>query len=267
MSYKIIFIGDVSGGAGRKAVQHFLPGLIEKHQPDLVIANGGNATHGHGFNRVHHKELTDAGVHFFTGGNHSFYEHEHVSMLNQKDPDVIRPANYPPGAPGRGWKIVETGMRRIAVINLQGRAFMKEEVDCPLRTLSKIMNEELAHEHLDSIFIDFHAETTSEKKAMFYYCEQFERVSAVVGTHTHVQTNDAQVGPTGIGFLTDAGMCGAYRSIIGVAVEPILKRMLTQLPQKHIYNEDGGLQFNGVLFKMEQHDCTEVTPINLTFEN
>lgn len=263
MQVKIIFIGDISGNSGREAVKQVLPDLIAKHRPDLVIANGENATNGHGISVEHAQDLQKVGVTFFTGGNHSFYNRSHIELLSKADPIAIRPANFPPGVPGLGYKILDTGMQRVAVINLQGRVFMQEHVDCPFRTLERILKEDLAAEHLDAIFIDYHAEATSEKKALFYFCERFDRVSAIVGTHTHVQTNDAQIGQTGIGFITDVGMTGAYRSIIGVEIEPVLKRMLLQTPQKFDRENSGGFQLNAVVLTIEDHICQNIQPINL----
>ncbi len=244
---KILFLGDICGSPGREAVLKFLPDLILAKSPDLVIANGENASHGDGVTPEHLPELRQAGIDFFTGGNHSFSK-KHRLVLEAADPLAIRPLNFPKGAPGRGYRIVTSrDGKRVLVVNLHGRAFMREHVDCPFRAIEELLTTVPTTDY-DFALVDYHGEATSEKQAMYYHLRQFPKVQILLGTHTHVQTNDARVEPeTGLLYLTDAGMCGAYRSVIGLKPEPVLERMISQLPYEKAYDASGGLQFNACL--------------------
>ncbi len=246
---KILFIGDIIGRPGRTAVKRILPQLKAEGSYELVIANGENAHHGKGITPEDVQELSAAGVDFFTTGNHIWKDKSIIPFLGSKNMPVIRPANYPEGNPGKGWQIVETGlMRRVLVINLLGRLFINVQTDCPFRTADKILKEN-AHERLDAIFVDFHAEATSEKCALANYLDG--RVTAVVGTHTHVATADARILPGGTAFQTDAGFVGPEDSVIGVRKELIIENFLTQMPVKHDI-ADGPVMFNAVELEIEK---------------
>src|SRR3989338_7164287 len=177
---KLLFIGDIVGRPGRDAVKQLLPALKKEFAPDLIIANGENVSGGKGLTAEHAHELKKAGIDFFTSGNHIWKQSSIFAVMDQKDTFVIRPANYPDSNPGHGYQIVETDMmKRILIINLQGRVFVKEDTDCPFRTLDRILKE-TAHETLEAIFVDFHAEATSEKVCFGLYAAE-RGVSAVVG--------------------------------------------------------------------------------------
>lgn len=220
-------MGDVTGKPGRRLLTERLQALRRRHGVDVVIANGENAAGGVGLTVGVAAELFAAGVDVITGGNHTWHNREVYDLLDS-DPRVLRPANYPPGVPGRGAAVVTTGGgTRVGVLNLQGRVFM-QNLDDPFRS----GREEAAilRASVPAVFVDFHAEATSEKVALGWYLDG--RVSAVVGTHTHVQTADERILPQGTAYLTDVGMTGPRDGIIGMARESIIERFLTQLPAR-----------------------------------
>jgi len=226
-------LGDIIGRPGRKVLKKYLGSLIQKYSPSLVIANGENAAGGVGITeKVAQELLTQIDV--LTSGNHIWDKKEALDYL-KREPRLLRPANYPPKNPGRGVYIFEDGSgRKVGVLNLQGRVFM-EPIDCPFR----IADEEL--EKLRAltpvVIVDFHAEATSEKQAMGWYLDG--RVSAVVGTHTHVPTADERILPQGTAFITDVGMVGGYNSVIGIRKDQALKRFLTARPQRFEPGKEG----------------------------
>ncbi len=222
---KLLFIGDIVGRAGRKLLSDQLGRIIDRQMVDLVVANGENAAAGFGLTAPVLKELFDAGVDVVTSGNH-IWDKKEINDSLERDERLLRPANYPPGLPGRGAGVYETAAGlKVAVVNLEGRVFMKN-LDCPFRR-AEVLIAELNRE-TPIIFVDFHAEATSEKQAMGYFLSG--KVSAVVGTHTHVQTADERILDGHTGYLTDAGMTGSQDAIIGNQKEPALERFLTQLP-------------------------------------
>lgn len=222
----IIHIGDVVGRIGRKAVTALLPNLIAEHDAGLVVVNGENAAGGNGITSAVADGIFAAGADVITTGNHVFAQKQAEELL-RNDASVLRPANYPPGAPGVGAGVFpsRTEGLQIGVINLQGRVFMRE-LDDPFRVADDILD--WMRRETPIILVDFHAEATSEKLALSHYLDG--RVSACVGTHTHVQTADEQVLPGGTAHITDVGMTGATESIIGVEIAPVLKRFTTQMP-------------------------------------
>lgn len=224
---KILFIGDVVGRPGRQAVSQLLPVLREKLTPDFVIANGENAAGGMGISKDTAAEIFQAGVDAITLGNHVWKKAEVYQYLDDEH-RIVRPANYPDGAPGRGWAIYQTAAgERIGVVNLCGRVFM-EPLENPFRVIEGILETLLPD--TDVILVDFHAEVTSEKSAMGWYLDG--RVGAVIGTHTHVQTADERVLPGGTAFISDVGMTGPMDSVIGVRKELIIQRFISQMPNK-----------------------------------
>ena len=228
---KILFVGDIVGRPGRNATKELLPKLKEKYSPDVIIANGENVCHGRGISEETIKELQGAGITFFTSGNHVYANKQGLAKLDDKKFPVIRPANFPPGNPGRGYQVIETAkMQKILVINLIGRVFMRQNYDCPFRTTDAIL-EEHKTEQIDAVLVDMHCEATSEKIALGHYLDG--RVSAVIGTHTHVPTADAAILSEGTAYITDVGMVGVEDSVIGVEKEPIIKGFLTQMPFKY----------------------------------
>jgi 2',3'-cyclic-nucleotide 2'-phosphodiesterase len=224
---RILMLGDVVGKPGRNAVTTLLGGLREEFAPDLIIANGENAAGGLGITRETALPLFEAGVQVITLGNHTFTKREGTEFL-EDDPRVIRPANYPSGVPGRGYCLVELedGVK-VCVINLMGRVFMTP-IDDPLRVADFILAN--VKGQTSCIFVDMHAEATSEKGAVGRYLDG--RVSAVIGTHTHVPTDDACIFPGGTAFVTDVGMVGPKHSILGMKTSAVIARFQTQITSR-----------------------------------
>lgn len=224
---KVLFIGDIVGKPGRKALKQGLPDLVNKLKIDFVIANVENAAGGFGITRSVGEEILSAGVDVLTSGNHIWDKKEAVTYI-PKENRLLRPANYPDNVPGAGSIVMKTSSgEKIAVLNLSGRVFMNN-LDCPF----KVAERELAvlKEQVRIIIVDFHAEATSEKSAIAWYLDG--EVSAVLGTHTHVQTADEQILPKGTAFITDVGMTGPVNSIIGVEREQVINRFLTSIPTR-----------------------------------
>jgi metallophosphoesterase, MG_246/BB_0505 family len=221
---RILFIGDVVGGPGRRGLRDAMPGLHERYGPDLVVVNGENSAGGMGITEKTARDLFEAGADVITSGNH-IYRHKEVYDFLDREHRVIRPANYPHANPGRGHTVVEVGGSRVGVINLSGAEGLKvarspfHEVDAILERIDA-----------DLTIVDFHAEMTSEKVAMGWHLDG--RVAAVFGTHTHVPTADARVLPKGTAFISDVGMTGSRTSVLGVKPEQALARLITQMPVK-----------------------------------
>ncbi len=224
---KVLFIGDIIGEPGRKFVKELLPELLRAHVPDLVIANGENAAGGFGITPAIADELFSLGIHVLTSGNHVWDKKDIEPYLPKQD-RLIRPANYPAGSPGFGSVVVPTDSAgKAAVLNLEGRVFMSN-LDDPFRTAADEVERLLKETRV--IIVDFHAEATSEKAALAWHLDG--KVSALLGTHTHVQTADERVLPGGTAFMTDVGMTGPSDSVIGVRKEDAISRFLTQRPHK-----------------------------------
>ncbi|SDY69277.1 hypothetical protein SAMN05421736_10350 [Evansella caseinilytica] len=240
---KVLFIGDVVGSPGRNALKEYLPKLKRKYRPELTIVNGENAAGGKGLTEKVYQEIRDAGADVITLGNHAWDKKEIFDFIDEKD-DLVRPANLPEGTPGTGYVIKKVGSYKVAVINGQGRTFMPA-IDCPFRVLDRIVKE--VRKKTPIIFVDFHAEATSEKQAIGWYLDG--KVSAVVGTHTHVQTADERVLPGGTAYTTDAGMTGPYDGILGMDRDVIINRFLTSLPARFEVTK-GREQLNGVILSI-----------------
>jgi hypothetical protein len=222
---KVLFIGDIIGKPGRRAVKEGLPGFVNKLKIDFVIANAENAAAGFGITKSIGEELFSLGIDVLTSGNHIWDKKEAVTYI-PKENRLLRPANYPGDVPGSGSIIMNTSAGdKIAVLNLSGRVFM-QPLDCPFETAQRVIP--VLKEQTKVIIVDFHAEATSEKSAIGWFLDG--EVSAVVGSHTHVQTADEKILPKGTAFITDAGMTGPVDSIIGVKKEQIINKFLTQMP-------------------------------------
>lgn len=246
---KILFIGDIVARPGRDTIKKVLPGVIKEHNPDLIIANAENLSHGNGFTPETIAEMQKAGINFFTSGDHAWGNKMGMMNITSEDFPVIRPANFPPEVPGNGYFVVkDKADHKILVINLIGRVFMKKNYDCPFRTVDKILRQ-TEKEKFDAIFVDIHAEATSEKYALGFYLDG--RVSAVVGTHTHVPTADARILDNGTAFMSDIGMTGSLDSVIGVRKDLIITSFLTQMPVKHEPETTGKMVFNGCLIDVD----------------
>ncbi len=245
---KILFVGDIFGQPGKYAASKFIPEYIQDMGVDICVANGENAAGGFGLTDNIARKIFSYGVDVITSGNHIFDRQEIHDVLATST-TILRPANYPREVPGRGYTIVKArnGMK-VGVVNLQGRIFM-QPIDSPFAVADEILERISAQTRI--IFVDFHAEATSEKMALAYYLDG--RVSAVVGTHTHVQTADERILPRGTAYLSDAGMTGPHDSIIGVRVEQSLQRIIKQMPTRFSPAETG-IKFQAVL--VEVHDST-----------
>lgn len=240
---RILAIGDVIGKPGRGAVQQFLPGLINELDIKFVVANGENSAHGIGITTNTARELFDSGVDVITTGNHVWAQREIIQYL-EVDSRIIRPLNFPPGAPGRGY----INFHDVMVVNLIGRVFVGQ-FDCPFRTMDALLSSE---ERLPKIIIvDFHAEATSEKVALGRYLDG--RVSAVLGTHTHVGTTDCRILPKGTAYVTDIGMVGPVDSIIGDDVDNVLNSFLTGMPHRLSVGK-GRAAFDAILMDISERD-------------
>ena len=236
------------GRPARRAVRELVPSLKNEERIDLAIANAENAAGGMGVDVKSAGELFAAGVHVLTSGNHIWKKKEIFSYLDTQ-PNLIRPANYPEGAPGRGWCEWRNSSGLSAlVINIQGRVFMPSHVDDPFRCADAILREHSRHSPI--VIVDMHAEATSEKNAMGWYLDG--RASAVVGTHTHVPTADTRILPGGTAYVTDVGMVGPSRSVIGVEIDAVIARFLTQMPHALPVAQDGSVQFNSVLVELDK---------------
>lgn len=222
---KLLFVGDIIGKPGRRAVQELLPRLVDRHKADYVVVNVENSAGGFGVNPEVMKELAGLPIDCFTTGNHVWDKKEGVHLL-ESDPRLLRPANYPEGNPGKGLYVGETAAGiPVATMNLEGRVFMSS-LESPFVAADRLLAQ--LPPPVKVVFVDFHCEATSEKQAMGFHLDG--RVSAVVGTHTHVPTADERILPQGTAFQTDAGMTGPYESIIGMRVDKVMKRFLLQTP-------------------------------------
>jgi metallophosphoesterase (TIGR00282 family) len=237
----ILLIGDIVGKPGRQVVNQYLRALRKQHKIEIVVANAENAAGGFGLTLDTARELLDAGINVLTSGNHIFAQKEIIPYLDTDIP-VLRPLNYPPGVPGRGYLI----SGKVLIVNLMGRTFMNN-LDCPFRAMDKLLNE--LNKKPRIIIVDFHAEATSEKVAMGHYLDG--RVSAVLGTHTHVGTIDAQILPGGTAYVTDIGMTGPTDSIIGDDADSVIQRFLTQMPH-HLSVGKGKPVLNAVLVEVDE---------------
>ena len=238
----ILMIGDIIGRPGRRAVHRLLPGICEQHGVDLVIANAENVAGGIGVTSGTARELLEAGAHVLTSGNHIWGQKDIIPYLNGGLP-VLRPLNYPLGVPGRGYLRKDD----VLVINLEGRVFMRQ-IDCPFRSMDRLLAELEGKPPV--IIVDFHAEATSEKVALGRYLDG--RVSAVLGTHTHVGTIDACILPKGTAFITDVGMVGPSDSVIGTDAEAVISRFLTGIPH-HLSVGKGKPVLNAVLVEVNEN--------------
>jgi len=241
---RILFLGDIVGNPGRRALKTFLPELLEAFKPDFVIGNAENAAGGYGLTEKIAEELFGLGLDLLTSGNH-IWKREFLPYLSRTE-RVLRPANYPEGAPGRGYTLLEKKGLRLGVINLEGRIFMRP-LECPFRTAERLAKE--LRKETPCLLVDFHAEATSEKIALGWWLDG--RVSALLGTHTHVQTADERILPRGTAYISDVGMCGLADGVIGMRQEQALEMYLTQVPRKLEVPKSGRVKLEGVFLEIE----------------
>ncbi|RYL95280.1 TIGR00282 family metallophosphoesterase [Sporolactobacillus sp. THM7-4] len=242
---RLLFIGDLYGKTGRQMVDQFLPRLRNHYHPHVTIINAENAAHGKGITKKIYSSLMDSGADMITMGNHTWDNREIFTFIDEAK-RLVRPGNFPEGTPGTGLRILPINNLRVAVINLQGRVFLPA-FDDPFRTADRLVAE--ARKTTAIIFVDFHAETTSEKLALGWYLDG--RVSAVVGTHTHVQTADERIFPQGTAYLSDVGMTGPYNGIIGVERASVTRRFLTGMPVR-FESEQGPGQLSCVIIDIDE---------------
>jgi len=254
----LLFIGDICGRPGRRAVRELLPEIKKRHNPVLVAANGENGAGGIGLTPEVADELLFSGVDIITSGNHIWKKRSIQPYLDSSS-QLLRPANYPRGAPGRGVQVVRKEHLSIAVINVQGRVFMPP-LDCPFQTCRRILDE-LSPE-IKIKMVDFHAEATSEKQAMGWFLDG--KVSLVLGTHTHVQTADERILPMGTGYITDVGMSGSQSSVIGMKREVAIKRIMMGMPEQFVVAKKN-IELQGVLADVDDYTgkCNKIERLKI----
>lgn len=241
-SIKVLFIGDIVGKPGRRAASLMIPEIKKEEGIDLVIANGENLASGKGMTYAKYLEMIDAGVDFFTSGNHIWNNKDIIDHIGDPNIKILRPENFPNTMPGTGVKEIAPG---VVLVNLQGRVFMKDELTDPFK-----IAKDIAEKYRGKIIIiDFHAEATSEKVALGYYLDG--TISALIGTHTHIQTADEKILEGGTAYITDAGMTGPADSVLGVKKEIIIEKFLTQLPKSHKV-ASGEMIFNAVVIEIDK---------------
>jgi 2',3'-cyclic-nucleotide 2'-phosphodiesterase len=258
---KILFCGDVVGRPGRDVVKKYVPQLRQELGIDLVVVNAENAAGGFGLTERLCGEFYDCGVDVLTTGNHVWDQRELIPYID-RDPCVLRPANFPKDTPGAGWRIHPVGERNVLVINLMGRLFM-DALDDPFARLNDILSEHRLGEGMAAILVDFHAEASSEKMALGHFADG--RVSAVFGTHSHVPTADWQILPRGTAYQTDAGMCGNYDSVIGLQKEPAVRRFVTKMPGERPHVAEGEGTLCGIFLETDDRSglAQAVEPIRI----
>jgi 2',3'-cyclic-nucleotide 2'-phosphodiesterase len=242
---RLLFLGDIIGEPGRKAVIEMVPKLRQRWEIDFAIVNGENAAAGRGITGRITIDLLRAGVAVITSGDH-IWDQKEVNSYIETEPRLLRPINYPVGTPGRGSIVLETAKGKVGVINVQGRTFMQPSLENPFRIIEEEVRRMRTETHV--IFVDVHAETTSEKIALGRFLDG--RVSAVAGTHTHVQTADEQIFPGGTAFICDAGMCGPTESVLGREIQPIIQRFMTSMPTNFPVAK-GGVTLHGILVDID----------------
>jgi metallophosphoesterase (TIGR00282 family) len=244
---RVLILGDVMGRPARRAVGRLVPSLVKEEKIDLAIANAENAAGGMGVDLKSAGELFGAGLQVLTSGNHIWKKKEIFPYLDSK-PNLIRPANYPDGAPGRGWCEWQnkSGLTAL-VINIQGRVFMPNHVDDPFRCVDAIIQKHGAYSPV--VIVDVHAEATSEKNALGWYLDG--RASVVYGTHTHIQTADERILPNGTAYITDLGLCGPFDSVIGMEKETVITGFISQLPRKFEVAQDN-VVLQGVIVDIDE---------------
>lgn len=241
----ILFIGDIVGSPGRLMLQNYITKLKQIYKPTITIVNGENAAGGKGITEKIAKQFYEQGVQVITLGNHTWDQKGIENFLDQ-NARIIRPANFPPGTPGNGFTVIQINEQKVGIINLQGRTYLPP-IDCPFRKADEIISQ--LQKQTSIILVDFHAEATSEKEAMGWYLDG--RVSAVVGTHTHVQTADEKILPKGTAYITDVGMTGPSYGILGMSKEAVLYRFTTAMPSRFEVTKEGPTQLNAVLIAVE----------------
>lgn len=243
---RILAIGDIVGLLGCRIVKEKLKQIKEENQIDFVIANGENSAVGNGITKKSADYLFSAGIDVLTGGNHSFRKHDYIDYID-KSPRILRPANYPDGTPGRGFSIYNCKEHKICIMNILGIVFL-EPLNCPFECLDNLIEK---NKDCKIKILDFHAEATAEKRALAFYADG--RISAMFGTHTHVQTSDEEIFPNGMSYISDIGMTGAVYSVLGVKPECSIKRMKNKVPLKFEHDNFGKCKIEGVCIDIDEN--------------
>ncbi|MFL4472031.1 TIGR00282 family metallophosphoesterase [Tateyamaria armeniaca] len=247
---KILFLGDVMGRSGRQAITDHLPRLRDQWDLDFVVVNGENATSGMGLSGAHARALLEAGADCVTLGDHAFDQKDMLQFI-ETEPRILRPLNFSKAAPGKGARLFKArGGKTVLVTQALGQVFMKRPFDDPFSALEAVFRTHPLGGEADAIVVDFHCEATSEKMAMGHWCDG--RASLMVGTHTHVPTGDAMILPKGCAYLTDAGMCGDYHSVIGMQRDEPLRRFITGMPKERFAPALGPATLSGVYFETDE---------------
>lgn len=254
----ILFIGDIVGRPGREAVKQKLPALTKKYKPDFIIANGENLASGKGITPKIYHEMVDAGIDLLTGGNHTLKRDEIRTIIDDEKTQILRPSNWPDDSPGWGFATIKKDDLALQIINLQGRTFMDSDIDSPFEKADTILKDYPSK----FTIVDFHAEATSEKRALAEYLDG--KIGALLGTHTHVATCDEKILKSGTGFITDVGMTGPTDSILGVKKELVISRFTKN--EKEIFEvADGPCEINGVIIELnDKGKCKSIKRINVT---
>ena len=255
---RILLVGDIFGSAGREMIDENISNLIREKKINFIVANGENIAHGNGITQNYYKFLLEHHVNVVTLGNHSFANHDIFNFIDDAK-YLVRPLNYPANVPGKGYVTVKYNDKTITVFQVMGRTFMNTSLDCPFQATEELLNTVKS----DLYICDFHGEATSEKIA---YATHFDgRINVIVGTHTHVQTNDARVLKNGTMYMTDLGMTGALDGVIGVESDGIIKKFLTGMPVRHNPMESGKKQFCGLVVDIDEktHKATKYDIINM----
>ena len=265
---KILYVGDIMGPVGVEVMKRVLPILQKEHQIDLVIAQAENVTAGKGISLGDYKKLLSIGVDFLTGGNWTLHRKEIIPNLDDSNEPIIRPANYPPGTPGKGMKFVQTAQGQVQVISLLGQIVGKDAdapVDNPLVVIDKLL-EETKHVKCIARIVNFHGDYSSEKKVIGYYLDG--RVTAVIGDHWHVPTADAFVLPNGTAHITDVGMCGSLDSSLGIKLDTIIDRWKNNSVSRNVLEDTGRTQFSAVLIESDTETglAKSITSIQKVFD-
>jgi len=257
----IIFIGDIVGKLGRKTVAELVPKWREHYKADLVIANGENMAHGKGISLLTAQEVLASGIDWLTSGDHCFDQSSSIEACFNGELPILRPENYADEAPGKGHAVIKIGDHEILLLNLIGRTFMPRHYNCPFRAADRILAN-FTEKNFSAIIIDIHAETTAEKIALRHFLNG--KISALLGTHTHVPTADAQITDQGTAYITDVGMTGDADGVIGVGADAIVASFLSQTKVSHILADRGRAQCGAVHLSIDPETgrCLKITPLN-----
>lgn len=257
---RILFFGDLVGRPARNIIKQILPVYKKKYRPDLIFANGDNLAHGKGVTEKTIKEISEHGIDAITCGDHIWDTSQALDIIKGNKYNLLCPANLPVSDYKKGYKIVEVDSSKVLIINLIGRVFFQKYPDCPFRAADKIIKQN-KNSGAKAIIVDFHCEATSEKRAMGFYLDS--RVSAVLGTHTHIQTADEEILEGGTAYISDVGMVGPKNSILGCKKEVVINNMLTQMPFRYEMSDDKNVLINAVVVEIEKNGkATKIERIN-----